>query len=399
MNKTELTILETLASSRELSYTEIHVLTRISPRILIRYLAAFAKKRLIEEKGRAKWKRGKKLQYRITGKGRNALEQELIFKRTTDHPSVITETLVKNRIAMTLGQQKIYRSHTEIDTAFFHSPLGKVPVQVFFWTDFEKSSKAKGILEELKKKVSLELLASHFINDLKSAVLNSENKVPTTGPFQMKELINQEKDSLNADSMILIHFNGKKIAEKTDWEKQLKKVEIGDKLLRESWGKFKEAISKPGPDRQNWIIDETIERTHTNEMAFQKYLAQSFDMYILDLYGDLEKFADNPWDKLDSRSKAIDRLVEKFTWEIFLKAKRDGQGNLISFTKPSEAELLKTRVEIRKKIEEMEKDEYIEVVPTYLFKIKDKAKALEAQRKARECYPLPDGNISEVNIN
>lgn len=387
--------MEALSSSRELSYREIQASTSISPRILKSYLATFAKKRLIKEIGRAKWKRGKKLHYRITGKGRNALEQELVFKRTTDHPSVITETLVKNRIAMTLGQQKIYRGHTEIDTAFFHSPLGKVPVQVFFWTDFEKSNKAKGILEELKKKESLELLASHFIDDLKSAVLNSENKAPATEPFQMKELINQEKDSLNADSMVLIHFNGKKIAENTDWEKQLKTVEIGDKLLRESWGKFKEAISKPGSDRQNWIIDETIERTCANEGVFKKYLAKSFDMYILDV-NDLEKFSENPWDKLDSCPKAIDRLVEKFTWEICLKAKRDSQGNLVSFVKPSEAELSKTRVEIRQKIEEMEKDECIEIVPTYLFKIKDKAKALEAQRKARKDYPLPDGNISEI---
>jgi hypothetical protein len=398
LNKAEVAILETIASSRELSYREIQAVTNVSPRILIRYLAAFAKKRIVEEIGRAEWKRGKKLQYRITNKGRNALEQELVFKRTTDHPSVITETLVKNRIAMTLGQQKIYRNHTEIDTAFFNSPLGKVPVQMFFWTDFEKSTKAKSILEELKKKESLELLASHFIDDLKSAVLKSENKELTTGPFQMKDLINQEKNSLNADSMLLIHFNGKKIAKSTDWEKQLKTVETGDKLLRESWKKFREAIGIPGSDRQNWIIDETIERTRANEMAFKKYLAQSFDMYILDVI-DLEKFADNPWNKLDSRSKAIDMLVEKFTWEICLKAKRDTKGNLLSFTKPSEAEISKTRVEIRKKIEEMLDPEngYIELVPTYLFKIKDKGKALEAQRKARESYPLPDGNISEGN--
>jgi hypothetical protein len=397
-DENELKILEALSSVKELSGRKIQLATGISPRYVQRYLRNLVRSKLITEQGKSTWKIGKSLKYSITAQGQKMFEQKLICYRTTTKPNVTTELLVKNHIAMTLGQEKIYQHAQEIDTAFLHTPLGKMPISIFLWTNYEVRERKPAILEELMKHETLQLLASHFIHNLKRAVLNSEitpNQISEGNPLQMKDIINQERKSLNSDSMILIHFNGEKIVKTVDWNSELKKFEANDRMLRESWVNFKKSIASSGTERDNWIVDEIIERAVESETSIQEFLLRFFEGLIVNS-DDIKSITDNPWVCFDSRDKLVDRLVEKLAWRACRKIEYDNDGNIITTTaKPFDIQLASARIEIKKKIKALEQEGCIEFVPTFHLKIKDKKKALAVQEEAMKGYPNPDIAIME----
>ena len=350
MNDNELRILEELAisSDRELSFTKIQFDTTISPRFVTTYLEKLTKNKFVKETGRDNWRRGKKLLYSITPLGRAALEQELVFKRTSHNPNATEIFKVRNTIVKTLGQNR-YLGQTKIETAFNRSRLGDVPVQVFLWNSFEEGGKAKIVLDSLNKNGALELFTSRFIDELKRSNIEAENAKHeqnwTTEPFQLQELIKQERTALDTDTMLLIHFNGKKIVRETDWDKELKAVEKGDELLREGWELFKKAISKPGIEQQNWVRDETIEKIHATErIHLPKFLAQSLGMDDLQM----QEVEQNEWTTLNNPSKLMENYVEKLTKEICISVKHDEKGKP-HLSKLPEKEIQQTRLEVKKK--------------------------------------------------
>jgi DNA-binding HxlR family transcriptional regulator len=400
MDRQDQRILVELAFAEEdLTFSETRCRTNIRPNTLKLKLEKLAKDGFIEISDEG-WKRGKSKLFRTTLKGHEAAEVVKILQKTEYSPHVVGTVGINQTIQKTLETPDKFDGYT---CAMTKEPLsevvGELPVEVLLWLNMNRHEKTEAVLSNLKEKGCLQEIAFRFFEDLKQAIIKTQNARYnwggySSGPYQRKNRLKQEQIGLDFDGTILLHFDGRKIVEKVNWERENKEVEESDRLRRVSYEKFRKAIIKPGLERQNWIIDETIRRTYSTEFAFSRYLAQAFDMFILD-FVDLGKFAENPWDKLDSQSKAIERLTEKFTWNVCLRPVRDKQGELVDFLEPSESELARTRSEIRKKIEEMLEEGYIEIVPTYLFRIKDKTKAFEARAKARQSYPLPEGNIPE----
>ena len=390
MNINEIEILKTLSTDRdlssnlELSYTNIQTSTKISPRYVTQYLEGLKKKKYIKESGRPQWKRGKKLLYSITALGRESLEQALIYKRTSEPPSATTEFMVRNRIVETLGKQG-YQGYMKIQAALNSSSTGKLPVTLFLWTDLGKGQKTKDVLNYMNKESALEIVTTHFIAELKRANMNAKNARydwdTDTEPFQFQQLIKQEKAALDTDAMFLVHFNGKKIVEETDWDKKLKACEEGDASLRERWERLKEAISIPGVEQQNWIRAKTIEKIRATELSYlPSFLANSLEMDL----SEIKEVIYNEWTTLNNPSKIFENFVEKLTTKICTSVKHDEQGPQISIL--SEKIIQRTRGEVRKALDEMLKEGIMEIVPMYLFKLnKEKAKA--AHQKAKAAHP------------
>jgi predicted ArsR family transcriptional regulator len=71
-------ILVALMEKDRVTFRALQKVTKVSPRILKRYLGQLVKTRLVKEEGRKGWMRGRKLEYRLTERGRQECFQEAV---------------------------------------------------------------------------------------------------------------------------------------------------------------------------------------------------------------------------------------------------------------------------------------------------------------------------------
>lgn len=389
LNKTSRKVLEALFVNGHLNFNAVQRKTRISPRILRDILDEAKANVLVQEADAGQWKAGKKLTYSITNKGKRILQQELILDKTAWAPLERTEINVKQAIMETLNQGKDFEGYKDSKSIYELSPLGKVPVQVFLWLLSGKNElKKREILEYLKSELSLEDLAFRFVEHFKNAIIETAKARYKWGgwqsdPLLMKELVKQERVALDFNGMLLLHFDGRKIVEQIDWEEELAQYDEHDRLMKEGYDRFKEAVSKSGPEQQNWIIDTAIDHirnTETNELP--TFLAKSLSASFSEI-GDIVK---DPWNVLNSSSKLKETLVQRLTSHISITKGFDHVQQ--SFSPPSKDEKKEAEVEVRRTIEEMLKDGTISIEPIFLFRL-NRDKANRVQWKAREGYPSP----------
>jgi len=89
-----LKLLLALFNNEKTTFSNIQDKTKISPRIIRRYLDQLISRRLVNEEGRENWKRGKKLYYSLTGKGRREC-QRLVANAVAEY-SEISQKISKN---------------------------------------------------------------------------------------------------------------------------------------------------------------------------------------------------------------------------------------------------------------------------------------------------------------
>ena len=89
-----LKLLLALSENKKITFRNIQDKTKISPRIIRRYLDQLISRRLVNEEGRENWKHGKKLYYSLTEKGRRE-RQRLVANAVAEY-SAISQKISEN---------------------------------------------------------------------------------------------------------------------------------------------------------------------------------------------------------------------------------------------------------------------------------------------------------------
>jgi DNA-binding HxlR family transcriptional regulator len=400
--KAKTAVLKALEDGKWHRFIEVVEITKMSPATISKYLKAF-KKEVEKKRDLRSGKYPIPVSYKLTELGQKTLAE----RKTLDHIETPNKTFFKTENKdtlpkMLLGARQDIAELVSVESWYDLSPEGKVFIDTLLVFDEEHKEKIATMVNELKRKkewpeVYLGRLCSEFV-DLFKGVIRAAGNTGTakheemrskTGLVQVRDMIMEEKRALNFEATLLLHFDGKEVVRAVNWEKLLQDVEKGDSLMKQGYEDYREAISKPGVERKNWIIDTAIEdirNTETNELP--TFLAKSLSASFSEI-GDIVK---DPWNVLNSSSKPKEALVQRRTTDISITKgfNHDQQ----SFSLPSKDEIKEAEVEVRKTIEEMLKEGIIEIAPIYLFKL-NKEKAKEAQLKAKKGYPSPIAVFAE----
>ncbi|MGD0646301.1 MAG: hypothetical protein ABSA75_15520 [Candidatus Bathyarchaeia archaeon] len=341
-----------------------------------------------------------KLAYRmfsITNKGKEEAHLLHMSKRMGQQPLKVVEVQLPNILKPKIDKRGVQSaSDLKILKTFDRvQPKGEAKVEARFWLEEKDWPKSGNALDNFRKEIeekmtpNIRMFATFLVENLKEANIIAKKaryqwNGTNNGPLEMQKVVEQERAGLDFDVMVLLHFDGRKVVTEIDWNKELSKFEEHDKLMREAWKQFKAAIAKPGLEQHNWLIDEMIENIRTIELNdLPSFLAKSLEASM----PEMKEITENPWAILDSSEKLLKAIIERFTSKICLKLEHDENDSPV-FTFSSDQQIMDSRAEVKRTLDEMLRDGLIEVVPLYLFKL-NKEKANKAQWKAREGYPSP----------
>jgi hypothetical protein len=145
-----------------------------------------------------------------------------------------------------------------VDTIHDIVPGGKAPVDVSFSLDSGNKDKLEATRNILADDIVLGGIAYDFVASCQRAILNAtENGYKwegyKSGPLQIRKMVERVKTSLDFDATLSFHFDGKRLIEKYDWEKDIRKYEETVKAEHETWPSFVSGTSKTGVTRDSWI--------------------------------------------------------------------------------------------------------------------------------------------------
>jgi len=204
--------------------------------------------------------------------------------------------------------------------------------------------------------------------------------------LQKKKLVIQEKVGLNFDGTLLLHFDGTKIVNGIDWEKELAEIEKGDKLMMDGWVQFVEDVKKQGKARECWITDEIIDELKSIKREQEKFIANGFDLSLAEIEERGEKDAWNfPLTPRELKDLFINHIassdphaeVEMLT-EMDKEMGREFSAHPLPPSKEEAEDILNKLLE----------EGVAEIVPFYFFKI-NKEKASKKFWEAKAGYRSP----------
>jgi DNA-binding HxlR family transcriptional regulator len=400
--KAKTTVLKAMEDGKWHRFNEVVEITKMSSATVSKYLKTF-KEEVEKKRDLRSGKYPIPVFYKLTELGMKTLAE----RKTLDHIETPNKTFFKTENKdtlpkMLLGARQDIAQLVPVESWYDLSPEGKVFIDTLLVFDEEHKEKMATIVNELKEKkewpeVYLGSMCSDFVELFKSVIRTAENAGTAkhkemrdkTGLVQVRDMILEEKQALNFEATLLLHFDGKEVVRAVNWEKLLHDVEKGDSAMKQGYDEYREAISNPGIKRKNRIIDTAIEdirNTETNELP--RFLAKSLNASLSEI-GNIVK---DPWSVLSSPSKLKEALVQMLTSDISITKGFNHKQH--SFSPLSKDEIKEVEVEVRKTIEEMLRQGIIEIAPIYLFRL-DKEKAKEAQSKAKKGYPSPFAVFAE----
>lgn len=155
------------------------------------------------------------------------------------------------------GHLKSVSDAKTVSTLHEVTPEGKAPVDIALWLDPANKGKIEVVTQSLKEGWFLESTAYHFVEHCKKAIVDATASAYrwngwASGPPQYQKMIETVRTSLDFDAILMLQFNGKKFAEKYDWQKDLRKYEEHDKIEKEKAEKFTNIVNKAGSTREAW---------------------------------------------------------------------------------------------------------------------------------------------------
>lgn len=394
--KAKTTVLKALEDGKWHRFNEVVGITKMSPATVSKYLKAF-KKEVEKKRDLRSGKYPIPVSYKLTELGMKTLAE----RKTLDHIETPNKTFFETEDKdtlpeMLLGARQDIAELIPVKSWYDLSPEGKVFIDTLLVFDEEHKEKMTTIVNELKQKKEWpELYLGHlcweFVELFKSVIRTAESAGTAkqkeirdkTDLVQVQDRIMEEKQALNFEATLLLHFDGKEVVRSVNWEKLLQGVEKGDSAIKQGYDKYREAISKPGLERKNWIIDKAIENIRDTETI---ELPKSLTKVLNASYSEIEPIVKEPWNVLSNPSKLKETLVRRLTSHIAIT--KGFNHDQLKYSPPSHDEIKEAEAEVRKTIEEMLNDGTISIEPIFLFKL-NKEKAKEARSKAQKGYPSP----------
>lgn len=401
--KAKTLVLKALEDGKWHRFNEVVEIAKMSPATVSKYLKAF-KKEVEKKRDLRSGKYPIPVFYKLTELGQKTLAE----KKTLDHLETPNKTFFKTENKdtlpkMLLGTRQDIAELVPVKSWYDLSPEGKVFIDTLLVFDEEHKEKMTTIVNELKQRkewpeVYLGSLCSEFVQLFKTVIRTAENAGTAkqkairdkTDLIRMRDRILEEKRALNFEATLLLHFDGKEVVRAVNWEKLLQDVEKGDSLMKQGYDDHRKAISKPGVERKNWIIDTAIDDIKNTETI---ELPRSLAKVLSASYSEIDSGSGKePWNVLNSSSKLKEALIQRLTQYIAIT--KGFNHDQLSYLPPSKDEIKEAEAEVRKTLEEMLKEGIIEIAPIYLFKL-NKEKAKEAQSKAKKGYPSPIAVFAE----
>jgi hypothetical protein len=153
-------------------------------------------------------------------------------------------------------------------------PTEEAIVNTLFYLDPKNQDKIDKIILDIREPL-LENIAYQFVTKCQRALAKTVNAYQwndyKSGPLQIEKLIENFKASLNFDAVLALHFNGKRIIEEHNWEKDVQKFKDHDRNEREIRNVFDSKVSEQGKARESWIdwcILEELRRAKQDLDAF-----------------------------------------------------------------------------------------------------------------------------------
>jgi predicted transcriptional regulator len=191
------------------------------------------------------------------------------------------------------------------------------------------------------------------------------------------------------------------------WKRDREKPEEIVRSEEEDYRKKQDAISKPGSARDNWVKAETMQKILEIESKMgvigdsEFVVTGGLEFFLYNQFTkNAEEAFENPWNVLDTSEKLkkafIDILVSHLIHDIAFdsdmihdSSKEERANATKDFLKKLRSKELWAQVEAEatKILDDMLKDGTVEIKPVYLFKFKDKQKALETLARAHMGYP------------
>jgi len=383
-------VLKVLADNKWHRFGKIVEATKISAATVSKYLKEFEKKGLKGQKGKLVEKRvdvesGEypyPAYYRMTEYGQKALTKWEIAEEIETFPNIYDKTELEKDLLDLLHGKNGNVALASVESLHDLQPEGKVFVDTLIYSDEDSQEKLDTILGILKEdRFGLRYLATRFVERLGNAIIDAKGARYNwggfeTGPWQKRKVILQDKVGLDFDATLVLHFDGREIVKRVDWENYLKEVGEGDHLMREGWKRFVENVEESGVARKNWITDGMIDKFREQQTALEKLLGSIFPEEI-------EKIAaDGPWEISDEEEKLKERFVESVARPRFIIEDPRDEEPTVHPEKPVE--------EVKEVMEELLKEGVVEIVPIYFFKLnKDKEKINKKQWEAKAGYTDP----------
>jgi len=392
--KAKTAILEALADGKWHRFGEIVNCTKMSPATVSKYLKQFETSEIIQKKvdiesGEYPYP----AYYKLTRKGFEEASKMKILKEVETYPSRQSDVRLE---LIRLLQGRLREIFLKLET--YDHPFPQPVVDAIIFLNKTHETKMDEIVGKLKKKRPLEYkedamlrdLATRFVDYFRHVIIEAyKDTIRKQKISKHKELLMMNKVGLDFDAILVLHFDGREILKQIDWEKEMKKAEYIDRLLEKGWDEFKKSISKPGNERKNWMIDEIIEKTRNIEKAkargipdIRKLIAEVFPQKM-------KEAAINPWNILDTPEKLKEAFIDELTTRFYTHIKR------LNGEKETYEEMEK---QVRRLVEELQKEGIIEITPIYLFKL-NKEKANKKQWEAKEGYPDPMQFITKKIFN
>jgi hypothetical protein len=262
---------------------------------------------------------------------------------------------------------------TVLETFHEVAPGLTAPVEAFIFLDEGHGEKMRTILQEAN--TGLRLLATGFVEEFKKAMINVYGVKYKwcgwkTGPLKMRELVKQEKTGLDFNAVLLLHFKGREIVNKIDWDDHFRKLEEADKIGEESWGRFCRVTGSPGPERRALIEIEVIDKLLYAQNEFMKFLAKVCSSEL-----DIDDIVQRNWKGLGMPSELVEFLVNGLATPpevhaLICEVLSEVRGNITRRVPP-------TLQEVKEALEKLIREGVVEIGPRF-FRV-DEAKAAKTR--------------------